>query len=205
MMPQGRLFVISGPSAVGKGTIVKKIMNSSENVSLSVSATTRGPREGEEHGVHYYFITDDEFLKRVENGGFLEHASVHGHYYGTPKQPVLDKLSAGCDVILEIDVQGAMQVKKSYDSGVYIFILPPSLHELRERINARGAESEADVELRMGKAMAEMSYLDKYDYFVINDDLEEAVETVREIMNAEHHKIDEKAALLLAKYKGENA
>ena len=204
-MPQGRLFVISGPSAVGKGTIVNEIMASSENVSLSVSATTRGPREGEIDGVHYYFITDDEFLKRVENDGFLEHAGVHGHYYGTPKQPVLDKLAQGCDVILEIDVQGAMQVKESYDLGVFIFILPPSLHELRKRINTRGTESEADVELRMSKAMGEIAYIDKYDYFVVNDDLEEAVETVREIMNAEHHRIDEKAASLLEKYKGENA
>lgn len=204
-MPQGRLFVISGPSAVGKGTIVKELMASSENISLSVSATTRGPREGEVDGVHYYFIDDDEFLKRVDEGGFLEHAGVHGHYYGTPKQPVLEKLEQGCDVILEIDVQGAMQVKDSYSSGVFIFILPPSLHELRERINTRGTESEADVELRMGKAMGEIAYLDKYDYFVINDDLEEAVETVKEIMNAEHHRIDEKAASLLEKYKGENA
>ena len=130
---------------------------------------------------------------------------MHGHYYGTPKQPVLDKLSQGYDVILEIDVQGAMQVKESYDSGVFIFILPPSLHELRKRINTRGTESEADVELRMSKAIGEIAYIDKYDYFVVNDDLEEAVETVREIMNAEHHRIDEKAASLLEKYKGENA
>ena len=181
-MPQGRLFVISGPSAVGKGTIVNEIMASSENVSLSVSATTRGPRECEIDGVHYYFITDDEFLKKVENDGFLEHAGVHGHYYGTTKQPVNDKLSKGYDVILDIDVQGAMQVKESYDSGVFIFILPPSLHELRKRINTRGTESEADVELRMSKAMGEIAYIDKYDYFVVNDDLAQAVQQVVDII-----------------------
>lgn len=204
-MSEGRLFIISGPSAVGKGTIVKEIMASSDNVGLSVSATTRSPREGEADGIHYYFLNDDEFRKKIDEGGFLEYASVHGHYYGTPKQPVLDKLSQGCDVILEIDVQGAMQVKDSYEHGTYIFILPPSLPDLRSRIMNRGTESEADIELRMGKAMAEIEYLDKYDYFVVNDDLDEAIATVKMIMKTEHQRIDEVAASLLKKYKGENA
>lgn len=204
-MSEGRLFIISGPSAVGKGTIVKEIMASSENVSLSVSATTRDPREGEINGVHYYFLNDDEFRKKIDEGGFLEYASVHGHYYGTPKQPVLDKLAQGCDVILEIDVQGAMQVKKSYEHGAYIFVLPPSLSDLRSRIMTRGTESEADIELRMGKAMGEIEYLDRYDYFVVNDDLEEAIDTVKMIMKTEHQRIDGAASALLNKYKGENA
>lgn len=204
-MSEGRLFIISGPSAVGKGTIVKEIMASSENVSLSVSATTRDPREGEINGIHYYFLNDDEFKKKINEGGFLEYASVHGHYYGTPKQPVLDKLAQGCDVILEIDVQGAMQVKKSYEHGTYIFVLPPSLSDLRSRIMTRGTESEADIELRMGKAMGEIEYLDRYDYFVVNDDLEEAIATVKMIMKTEHQRIDGAASALLNKYKGENA
>ena len=130
-MTAARLFIISGPSAVGKGTIVKRILKSDGKVHLSVSATTRNPREGEEEGVSYYFMSDEQFVKAVGEGGFLEHASVHGHYYGTPKAPVMSQLKAGRDVILEIDVQGAMQVKESYPDGVFIFILPPSVDALR--------------------------------------------------------------------------
>ncbi|MGN1350674.1 MAG: guanylate kinase [Anaerovoracaceae bacterium] len=203
-MTQGRLFIISGPSAVGKGTIVRQLLESSDRVSLSVSATTRKPREGEEEGIHYYFLKDEEFQEKVEQNGFLEHAEVHGHRYGTPKAPVLEQLEQGRDVILEIDVQGAMQVKESFASGTYIFILPPSLEELRNRILNRGTESPEDVKLRMGKAMAEMAYLDRYDYYVVNDDLETAVETVRTIMKAQHQKIDDQAQALLNMYKGEN-
>lgn len=204
-MTQGRLFIISGPSAVGKGTIVRQLLESSDRVSLSVSATTRKPREGEEEGIHYYFLKDEEFQEKVEQNGFLEHAEVHGHCYGTPKAPVLEQLEQGRDVILEIDVQGAMQVKESFASGTYIFILPPSLEELRNRILNRGTESPEDVELRMGKAMAEMAYLDRYDYYVVNDDLASAVETVQSIMKAQHQKIDDQAEELLNMYKGENA
>lgn len=204
-MTQGRLFIISGPSAVGKGTIVRQLLESSDRVSLSVSATTRKPREGEEEGIHYYFLKDEEFQEKVEQNGFLEHAEVHGHCYGTPKAPVLEQLEQGRDVILEIDVQGAMQVKESFASGTYIFILPPSLEELRNRILNRGTESPEDVELRMGKAMAEMAYLDRYDYYVVNDDLASAVETVQNIMKAQHQKIDDQAEELLNMYKGENA
>ena len=117
-MTAGKLFIISGPSAVGKGTIVKRITDSDENIRVSVSATTREPREGETEGVSYYFMTDGEFQKSVKEGGFLEHASVHGHYYGTPKAPVMSQLEEGHDVILEIDVQGAMQVKESCPEAV---------------------------------------------------------------------------------------
>ena len=202
-MPQGRLFVISGPSAVGKGTIVKKIMDAPDRVSLSVSTTTRMPREGEQEGVHYYFLSDEQFRERIAYGGFLEYAEVHGHFYGTPKGPVLDKLEQGQDVILEIDVQGAMQVKKSYEYATYIFILPPSLQELRNRIAQRGTESPEDVERRMGKALGEIAYLEHYDYFVVNDDLELATAMVRNIMQAQHQKIDDQAGELLEKYKGE--
>lgn len=200
-MSQGRLFIISGPSAVGKGTIVREIMNSSAGISLSVSATTRAPRAGEVHGEHYYFMTDDEFQEKIGRGEFLEYAQVHGHYYGTPAEPVQKKLSQGCDVILEIDVQGAMNVMKAYEHGIYIFILPPSLEELKNRIVSRGTESEESIRLRMGKAMGEMAFIDRYDYFVVNDDLEEAVKNVSAIMTASHHRVDEHAAALLDKYK----
>ena len=201
-MTAARLFIISGPSAVGKGTIVKRILKSDGKVHLSVSATTRNPREGEEEGVSYYFMSDEQFVKAVGEGGFLEHASVHGHYYGTPKAPVMSQLKAGRDVILEIDVQGAMQVKESYPDGVFIFILPPSVDALRSRIMHRGTESEEDIQVRLGAAQREMEYLEHYDYYVVNDDLEKAVDSVNKIMAAEHWKVTD-AAGILKRIKGE--
>ena len=201
-MTEGRLYIISGPSAVGKGTIVKRIIDSGENIRVSVSATTRKPREGETEGVSYYFMTDGEFQKSVSEGGFLEHASVHGHYYGTPKAPVMSQLESGNDVILEIDVQGAMQVKKSCPEGVFIFILPPSLEELRSRILHRGTESEEDIRIRMSAAERELEYLEHYDYCVVNDDLDQAVESVKKIIEAEHWKVTD-AAAILKRIKGE--
>ena len=201
-MTAARLFIISGPSAVGKGTIVKRILKSDGKVHLSVSATTRNPREGEEEGVSYYFMSDEQFVKAVGEGGFLEHASVHGHYYGTPKAPVMSQLKAGRDVILEIDVQGAMQVKESYPDGVFIFILPPSVDALRSRIMHRGTESEEDIQVRLGAAQREMEYLEHYDYYVVNDDLEKAVDSVKKIMAAEHWKVTD-AAGFLKRIKGE--
>ena len=201
-MTAARLFIISGPSAVGKGTIVKRILKSDGKVHLSVSATTRNPREGEEEGVSYYFMSDEKFVKAVGEGGFLEHASVHGHYYGTPKAPVMSQLKAGRDVILEIDVQGAMQVKESYPDGVFIFILPPSVDALRSRIMHRGTESEEDIQVRLGAAQREMEYLEHYDYYVVNDDLEKAVDSVKKIMAAEHWKVTD-AAGILKRIKGE--
>lgn len=201
-MTAARLFIISGPSAVGKGTIVKRILKSDGKVHLSVSATTRNPREGEEEGVSYYFMSDEQFVKAVGEGGFLEHASVHGHYYGTPKAPVMSQLKAGRDVILEIDVQGAMQVKESYPDGVFIFILPPSVDALRSRIMHRGTESEEDIQVRLGAAQREMEYLEHYDYYVVNDDLEKAVDSVKKIMAEEHWKVTD-AAGILKRIKGE--
>ena len=203
-MLKGILFVISGPSAVGKGTIINEILNLKDRVSLSVSATTRAPRAGETEGVSYYFLTHEDFEARIKNDGFLEYAYVHGNYYGTPKAHVEEYLEKGWDVILEIDVQGAMKVKESYDGGAYIFILPPSIKELRNRINKRGTESAEAAELRMSKAMGEIEYLDKYDYFIINDDLDEAVNAVSAIMTSEHQKIDESAEALLNRFKEEN-
>ena len=201
-MTAGKLFIISGPSAVGKGTIVKRITDSDENIRVSVSATTREPREGETGGVSYYFMTDGEFQKSVKEGGFLEHASVHGHYYGTPKAPVMSQLEEGHDVILEIDVQGAMQVKESCPEGVFIFILPPSLDELRSRILHRGTESQEDIEIRMNAAEKELEYLPHYDYCVVNEDLDKAVESVKKIIETVHWKVDD-AAGILKRIKGE--
>ncbi len=188
-MSEAKLFILSGPSGVGKGTIVSEVLKEDPDIHLSVSATTRSPRKGEVRGVSYYFMEDGEFRSEIEAGGFLEYADVHGHFYGTPKAPVLEKLAEGRDVILEIDVQGAMQVKETYPEGVFIFILPPSLGELRRRIEDRGTESREDIELRLGKAVSEMNYLNRYEYFVINEDLQRAVADVRAVMRAEHCRV----------------
>lgn len=201
-MNKGRLFVISGPSGVGKGTIVKKILETEHPVELSVSATTRAPREGEEEGRDYFFVTNEEFEERIANKGFLEYAHVHEHYYGTPKAPVEKALSEGKDIILEIDVQGAMQVRESFDDGVYIFILPPSIDVLRDRIMGRGTETEHSLEVRLGKALEEIRYTGKYDYSVVNDDLEKATDDVLGIMKAEHFRILD-AEEIIGKYEEE--
>ena len=150
---KGKLFIISGPSGAGKGTICKELLaqTSRDDVQLSVSMTTRNPRAGETDGVSYYFVSKEEFLHRIEAGGLLEYAEVYGNYYGTPKQPVVEKLAAGIDVILEIDMQGALKVKENYPDGVFIFILPPSMTELRKRLTGRGTETPEAIELRLGK------------------------------------------------------
>ena len=188
---EGLLFVISGPSAVGKGTVVKRVLSDRENIRVSVSATTRSPRTGEEEGVHYYFMSDAEFKEMADGGGFLEYAFVHGHYYGTPKKAVEEQLAQGNDVILEIDVQGAAQVKDTGTEAVYIFVMPPSMEELRHRFDARGTESPDDIELRMGKAAGEIRRVSEYDYCIVNDDLDAAVEAVESVISSEHHKIRE--------------
>ena len=163
----GKLFVFSGPSGAGKGTICKKLLEENEELAISVSMTTRAPRNGEVEGVSYYFTDKESFEKRIEAGEFLEHAQVYGNYYGTPKGPVIEKLAKGIDVILEIDMQGALKVKENYPDGVFIFILPPSMTELRKRLTGRGTETEEAIELRLGETLKELSYIEKYDYCVL--------------------------------------
>lgn len=192
MNRKGLLFVISGPSGVGKGTIVSEIMKKlgEDRVKLSISATTREMREGDADGVTYYFLSEEDFLDKVEKGQFLEYAKVHAHYYGTPKPPVVEAIEAGRDVILEIDVQGAMKVRSNFGEGAYIFILPPSMKELRNRLTGRGTEKPEEVERRMHNAAGEIEMADKYDYAVTNDDLDSAVDEVMAIMKAEHCRVD---------------
>ena len=180
-MREGKLFVISGPSGTGKGTICDRIIKENDDVALSISMTTRKPREGEIDGVNYYFVTDEEFERAIAEDGFLEYARVYEHSYGTPKKAVLARLSEGTDVILEIDTQGAMNIKRKYPEGVFIFIKPPSMHELRKRIEGRGKDDPDIIELRLGEAEKEMQLADEYDYCVVNDDLDEAVEKVKKI------------------------
>lgn len=188
-MNKGFLLVISGPSGVGKGTVLHDLMNTQENLVYSVSATTRKKRDGEIEGVSYFYKSHEEFEKMIEEDKFLEYAKVHDNYYGTPKDFVEEKINEGKIVILEIDVQGALNVKKNIDNGVYIFLAPPSLSELKNRIVNRGTETESDINLRMHNARKELSYIKDYDYLVVNDHLNSAINLVNEIINAEKHKV----------------
>ena len=201
-MSRGLLFIISGPSGAGKGTICQRLKEQG-SIELSVSMTTRKPRPGEIDGKNYYFVSEEEFIETINRGGFLEYAKVYGNYYGTPKDIVLAQLEANKDVVLEIDIQGALQVKVSYPKGVFIFILPPSMAELRKRITGRGSESEADINLRLGETLKEVAYIDRYDYCVINDEIEEAVQRVTDIIKAEHSKVTQDIYELIEKYKEE--
>ena len=201
-MNKGRLFVISGPSGTGKGTICKELVKDNK-IMLSVSMTTRKPREGEVHGVNYFFASKEDFLKKVEEGGFLEYAEVFGNYYGTPKMEVLELLDKGIDVLLEIDVQGALQIKEVYPDAVLVFILPPTLKELRNRLSGRGTETPEVVERRLGEAVKEISYVMQYDYVVINDTLEEAIDKVRVVIRAAHYGVNSEVRRIVKEYEEE--
>lgn len=189
----GILFVISGPSGVGKGTIKDNLLPRLGNIKLSVSATTRAPREGEVDGQDYYFISLEAFSSMLDREGFLEHAQVYNNMYGTPREYVLENLRNGIDVLLEIDIQGAMQVKSSMPQGVFIFIEPPSIEELANRICNRGKDSEESIARRLAACDAEMEHLRDYDYSVVNDELEEAVNKVQAIIVAERCRIKNKS------------
>ncbi|MGO3019094.1 MAG: guanylate kinase [Anaerococcus sp.] len=188
-MRKGFLLVISGPSGVGKGTVLHDLMNTQKNLVYSVSVTTREKRSGEMEGVSYFYKTHDEFEQMIKEDKFLEYAKVHNNYYGTPKEFVENKINEGKIVILEIDVQGALNVKKNYDNGVYIFLAPPSLSELKNRIVRRGTESVEDIKLRLNNAKKELKYIEQYDYLVVNDHLNSAINLVNEIINAEKHRV----------------
>ncbi|WP_151410502.1 guanylate kinase [Anaerococcus sp. Marseille-P9784] len=188
-MNKGFLLVISGPSGVGKGTVLHDLMNTQENLVYSVSATTRKKRDGEIEGVSYFYKSHEEFEKMISEDKFLEYAYVHNNYYGTPKDFVEKKISEGKIVVLEIDVQGAVNVKNNTDNAVFIFLAPPSLSELKNRIVGRGTETENDINLRMNNARKELEYIKYYDYLVINDHINSAINSVNEIINAEKHKV----------------
>lgn len=189
MSRKGILFVISGPSGVGKGTIKDLLLPRLTDVRLSISATTRSPREGEVEGRDYFFLNKEEFSSMVDRGEFLEYAQVYTNMYGTPEQYVLDNLQQGYDVLLEIDIQGAMQVKKKMPQGVFIFIEPPSIDELAWRLSSRGKDSKESIAARLAASHAEMEYLKYYDYVVVNDNLNDAVNKVHSIILAERCRV----------------
>ncbi len=189
MKEKGLLIVLSGPSGTGKGTICKALLKKNK-FNLSVSATTRNSRNGEVDGESYYFLTKDQFLEKIEKDDFLEYAEVYGNYYGTPKSNVMEKVQNGEDVILEIDIQGALKVKEAYKEGVFIFILPPSMEELKNRIRGRGSETPESLMTRFKSAYKEISFISKYNYAVINDTVENAVSKIESILIAERCRAD---------------
>lgn len=181
----GILYILSGPSGVGKGTICKKLLVEESNLLYSVSVTTRQPRVGEVDGISYYFMAKEEFLNKRDQGEFLEWAEVYHNYYGTPRSAVERNLLAGRDVILEIDIQGAKKVKENFPQGVYIFLMPPSAQELEHRIRNRGTDSPETISLRLGCLKEEIQAIKEYDYVVVNDILERTVHKIRCIIEAE--------------------
>jgi len=192
MEEQGLLIVISGPSAVGKGTIIKQLLKEETELTYSISATSRKPRTGEVDGVNYFFLNEEKFLEMVNKGEFLEWAKVYSNYYGTPRNFVEKMLQQGKNVVLEIDIQGSLQVQKNFPEGIFIFILPPSLEELEARIRCRGTEEECQIAERLGLAEKELGYLTCYDYGVVNDQLSLAIEKIKAIITAEKCRVRQK-------------
>lgn len=189
MSDRGILIVLSGPSGAGKGTICAALRQQMPNLVYSVSMTTRAPRVGEEEGVSYFFRDKEEFQRLIKEDAFLEYAQVYDNFYGTPKQHVMDLLSEGKSVILEIDIQGAMQVKERFSEAVFIYIVPPSLDILSNRLRDRGTDAADVIDKRLSKAGSELALAHRYDYIVVNDVLPDAVEKVASILRAEACKI----------------
>lgn len=187
--PKGVLLVVSGPSGAGKGTICQMLRDKLPDLGYSISVTTRQPRTGEVDGVNYFFKTVPEVKKMIAQGDLLEYAEVYGNYYGTPRKYVEDLLNSGRDVLLEIDIQGALQIKKRFPEGVFVFIVPPSLDELSARIYKRGTDSEDVIKRRMASAAGELTYAAEYDYIIVNDVAQKAAQKVLTIMEAERYRV----------------
>ncbi len=187
-MNKGILIVVSGFSGAGKGTIMKRLMSDYDNYALSISATTRQPRMGEEDGREYFFTTVEEFEKMIEQDALIEYAQYVKNYYGTPKKYVEEQLAAGKDVILEIELQGAMKIKKKYPDALLLFVTPPSADILKNRLIGRGTEDMATIEARLSRANEESMDMENYDYLIINDDLEVCVAELHNIICSEHYR-----------------
>ncbi len=187
MNTQGILIVVSGFAGVGKGTLMKRLVQNYDNYALSVSMTTRSPRPGEEHGREYFFVTKEEFEDKIAHEGLIEHASYCGNYYGTPRAYVEEQMAAGKDIILEIEIQGAMKIKERFPQAVLVYVLPPSAQELEARLRGRATETEEKIRERLSRAATESEGLEKYDYIVVNDDLDECEKRLHGILQAAHH------------------
>ena len=189
-MQKGLLILVSGASGTGKGTVCKKLLSEMPEMYYSISATTRQPRDGETDGVEYFFITVDDFKKKIAEGKFLEYAEVYGNFYGTPLYKIEEHLNSGRNVLLEIDTQGALKVMEKIPEGVFIFLLPPSLEELYSRIKKRGTEDEETLKRRFNAAKSEIEVGKKYQYAVVNDTVDAAVDKIKSIITAESLKVE---------------
>ncbi|MDE7280658.1 MAG: guanylate kinase [Ruminiclostridium sp.] len=195
-MSKGILFVVSAPAGCGKDTILEKALAKEINLCYSVSATTRAMRAGETEGISYYFKTREEFEKMIADGELLEHTEYCGNYYGTPKQTVMETLELGQNVVLKIEIEGAENVKKLMPEAVLVFILPPSMQELSRRLHKRGTEDEETIAKRLKQAEKEISFAENYDYVIVNDDLDKAVQDLVSIVDAESFKTHRNKSLI---------
>ncbi|KMO87904.1 guanylate kinase [Megasphaera cerevisiae DSM 20462] len=193
MTDPGLLIVVSGPSGAGKGTICDALRKTFSNIYYSISMTTRSPRTGEINGVNYYFTNDDNFKKLLTQDAFLEYAKVYDHYYGTPREYVYTLLNEGKHVMLEIDIQGAMQVKKTYPKGIFMYIVPPSKAVLEHRLRGRHTDTDEVIAARLSRARTELDWIDKYDYLIVNDNLPAAIDKAASIIRAEECRVTRNA------------
>ena len=195
---QGQLIVVSGPSGAGKDTIINKIAENNNNIWISVSATSRPKRKGEEEGINYFYLTKEDFEKKIEANYFLEYAKYADNYYGTPKEKIIEKLDKGIDVVLVIEIQGAMKIKELIPEALFIFIMPPSEKELLKRLKNRKTEEKEKIVERFNIAYKEMNEVKKYNYVVVNDEIEEATSKVEAIIKAEKCRVDRIEEMLVA-------
>ena len=195
---QGQLIVVSGPSGAGKDTVINAVMKKQENAWISISATSREKRAGEKEGINYYYLTKEEFEKKIEENYFLEYAEYAGNYYGTPKETIVEKIEKGIDVILVIEIQGAMKIKELVPEALFIFIMPPSEKELMKRLKGRKTEDKKKIIERFNIAYKEINEVTKYNYVVINDEVAEAALKIKAIIKAEKCRVDRIEEMLMA-------
>ena len=203
MNRRGNLFIVSGPSGAGKGTIIRETLKMDDYFKLSISVTTREIRNNEKEGIDYFYKSKEEFKKMIDCNEFIEYAYVYDNYYGTQKKPVIDAIERGESVLLEIDIQGALQIKKNYPESIFVFILPPSMAKLKSRILERNSETDETFKKRFLSAFNEINYIEKYDYYIINGVLEDSINSFRSIIEAEKCRVMEDIKDIIKTYKEE--